>query len=184
MSDTSRHLIRRSLHRHEARGQARYLTFSCYHRLPLFDNDRIKDAFADTLTQQQAALDIAIHAWVIMPEHIHLLVTPDPPRVTARRLLTAIKSPFSRRVLARWRELNAPVLLRLSDTSSGKTRFWQPGGGYDRNIYTREELIEKANYTHQNPARRGLVQRPEDWAWSSARFYASHPYQGPTITRI
>ena len=51
-------------------------------------------------------------------------------------------------------------------------RFWQPGGGYDRNITSTEALRAVIEYTHANPVRRGLVARAEDWEWSSARSYA------------
>lgn len=70
----------------------------------------------------------------------------------------------------RWRALDAPVLARLED-DSGDVRFWQRGGGYDRNVRDRDELMEKIRYVHLNPVRRGLVERPEEWAWSSARWY-------------
>jgi putative transposase len=53
-----------------------------------------------------------------------------------------------------------------------RRRFWQPGGGYDRNITSTEALRAMIDYIHANPVRRGLVARPEDWEWSSARWYA------------
>jgi putative transposase len=54
---------------------------------------------------------------------------------------------------------------------SGKCshRFWQRGGGYDRNIRTVKEMHEKIAYIHANPVRRGLVERVADWPWSSWR---------------
>ena len=51
-------------------------------------------------------------------------------------------------------------------------RFWQPGGGYDRNITSTLALRAAIEYIHANPVRRGLVARAEDWEWSSARWYA------------
>jgi prepilin-type processing-associated H-X9-DG protein len=51
-------------------------------------------------------------------------------------------------------------------------RFWQPGGGYDRNITSSAVLRAVIDYLHANPVRRGLVARAEDWEWSSARWYA------------
>ena len=60
---------------------------------------------------------------------------------------------------------------RLTD-SRGSVRFWQRGGGYDRNIHTENELEEKIVYIHENPVRRGLVLQATDWRWSSARWYA------------
>jgi putative transposase len=53
-----------------------------------------------------------------------------------------------------------------------RRRFWQPGGGYDRNITSIEALRAMIDYIHANPVRRGLVARAEDWEWSSARWYA------------
>ena len=53
-----------------------------------------------------------------------------------------------------------------------EARFWQPGGGYDRNITSTEALRAVIDYIHANPVRRGLVARAEDWEWSSARWYA------------
>jgi putative transposase len=51
-------------------------------------------------------------------------------------------------------------------------RFWQRGGGYDRNLISKDAVISSIQYIHANPVRRGLVETPEDWPWSSARFYA------------
>ena len=51
-------------------------------------------------------------------------------------------------------------------------RFWQPGSGYDRNVVEMRAARNQIEYFHANPVRRGLVERPEDWEWSSARWYA------------
>ncbi|MGO9146978.1 MAG: hypothetical protein ACLQDF_11475 [Desulfomonilia bacterium] len=50
-------------------------------------------------------------------------------------------------------------------------RFWQAGGGYDRNIENPKTLIQMIDYIHQNPVRRGLVEQAADWKWSSASWY-------------
>lgn len=156
------------LRRVEAPGHARYLTFSCYRRLPLFKNPTIRDAFAEQLFLARARLGFGLRAWVVMPEHVHLLVVPAPPRVTVSAVLMAVKRPFSAKVLARWRELGAPVLEHIRD-AAGDKRFWQAGGGYDRNIVSEDELREKIRYIHENPVRRRLVAYEEQWEWSSAR---------------
>ncbi len=174
--------IRKTRRRYEIPGEARYLTCSCFHRLPLFDNDRIKDAFTEqlTLTRQRLAFDLL--AWVIMPEHFHLLVLPRES-LTISHLLSALKRPFATQVLRRWRELDAPILTRLLDRS-GQLRFWQQGGGYDRNIVSTDELEEKINYIHNNPVRRGLVSKTTDWKWSSARWYEGDHTSGPPVDPI
>ncbi len=53
-----------------------------------------------------------------------------------------------------------------------RRRFWQPGGGYDRNVIERHTVQEMIDYIQANPMRRGLVQRAIDWRWSRARWYA------------
>jgi len=51
-------------------------------------------------------------------------------------------------------------------------RFWQRGGGYDRNLVSKQAVLNSIEYIHNNPVRKGLVKSPEDWNWSSAGFYA------------
>jgi putative transposase len=163
--------LRKTRRRFEIAGQARFLTFSCFKRLPLLHNDAIKNAFVEQLCLTRNRLRFALNAWVVMPDHVHLLLVPDPPTVTVTAILTALKRPFAARVLQRWRELDAPILTKIVD-ASGLERFWQPGGGYDRNIDSDAEFFEKVQYIHNNPVMRGLVASPVDWPWSSARWYS------------
>ena len=171
---------RRTLKRVEEPGHARYLTFSCYRRLPLFKNDSIKEVFAAQLKLVRQRLGINLYAWVVMPEHIHLLLTPPLPDVTITKVLHALKRPVATKVLHRWRQLDAPILRRLTD-GNGNEHFRQRGGGYDRNITSLQELEEKLEYIHHNPVRRGLVDHATDWRWSSARWYESRDNCGVPI---
>jgi len=50
-------------------------------------------------------------------------------------------------------------------------RFWLRGGGYDHLLSSEDEIREKIKYMHRNPVRKELVQVPEDWKWSSFRYY-------------
>ena len=70
---------------------------------------------------------------------------------------------------------NAPKWLARVTPCEGRRlrrRFWQPGGGNDRNITSTEALRAVIDYIHASPVRRALVARAEDWEWSSARWYA------------
>lgn len=100
-----------------------------------------------------------------MPEHVHLVMATDEP-MPMRRVLAQLKGGCALVVLKRWRELNAPVLDRITD-ANGRSHFWQTGGGYDRTVYPDGELVEKIDYIHMNPVRRGLVARPGEYRWSS-----------------
>src|SRR5690606_29172863 len=99
-----------------------------------------------------------------------------------RQILNRMKLPFATQVLARWRELNAPVLDRVRDRS-GHPHFWQKGGGYDRNIRNPGELRRQIDYVHTNPVKQNLAAQPVDWKWSSARWYLMCEYRGPVIHR-
>ncbi len=149
-------------------GQTRFLTFSCYRRLPLLGDARTRDAFVEHMESQRVRLGFRVIAWVVMPEHVHLIVLPTDGVIGP--VLRGVKQGFGRDMISRWRGRDALVLERLIDPR-GAVRFWQRGGGYDRNVRDLEELREKIVYIHRNPVRRGLVQREEEWAWSSARDY-------------
>jgi putative transposase len=162
-------LPRKRLKRYEIEGQPRLLTFSCFRRMQLLGVGPLRDAFACELARCRDDRRFLLHAWVVMPEHVHLLITPHADD-TVEAVLYAIKRSYARIVIARWRTLEAPVLDRLTG-SGGRVRFWQPGGGYDRNIKTMAGARPAIEYIHGNPVRRSLAPRPCDWAWSSARWY-------------
>lgn len=150
-------------------GDARFLTFSCHNRLALFNRSEIRDAFAAHLELPRCALGVRVLAWVIMPEHVHLIVVPGAIEMTS--FLWKLKRPFANTIIERWEELNAPIQARITD-ADGSRRFWLRGGGYDRVIRSESDLREKIAYIHSNPTRRELVERDEDWARSSAGRYA------------
>lgn len=161
---------RKEVRRIERADTVRYLTFSCYQRLSLLGNDAIKDVFVEELVASRERLGFGVIGWVVMPEHVHLLVWPRLPEVPVSKVVWDVKRAVARRVIGRWREIDAPILDRLRHHRG--VRFWQRGGGYDRNILGGDELWEKLRYIHENPVRRGLIRRPTDWVWSSARWYA------------
>ena len=108
-----------------------------------------------------------------MPEHVHLIVWPGQAAAQVPRFLQGVKEPVGRKAIAFLRA-TAPawlVRLRVQEGRRVRHRFWQPGGGYDRNITSTAVLRAMIDYIHANPVRRGLVAAPEDWEWSSARWY-------------
>lgn len=108
-------------------------------------------------------------AWVLMPEHVHLLCCPGDGE-TLGHSLRLIKMSVAKAVLARWAALDAPILGRVAD-AVGRHRFWQKGGGFDRNVRSDGEFEREVRYIHRNPVERGLVPRPEDWRWSSVHWW-------------
>ncbi len=170
------------------RGEIHELTFSCYHRWPILDNEWRRE-------QLSLAIDRAIenHGWrltafVYMPEHVHLLVYPSQQGLKVDKLLFAIKRPLSYRVKQRLAETSDPLFQRLTFRQRpGKTtfRFWQEGPGYDRNIRTEKVLRSAIDYIHMNSVHRRLVEQAINYPWSSARWYASEGQEiGPSIPKL
>jgi putative transposase len=162
---------RKHLKRYERSHDLRFLTFSTYRRVRVFDDPAVADLFARHLERVRQNHRFRLYAWMIMPEHVHLIIWPRLPASPVRRVLMDLKRVFSRDLLEQVRRRAGHLLERLT-APDGEMRVWQAGGGYDRNIYGEEERIEKTNYIHQNPVTRGLVAKPIDWPWSSARWYA------------
>ena len=155
-------------------GDAHELTFSCYQRWPLLNNDRTRRWVVDALDRARHAWNFELWAYVIMPEHMHVLLYPRSPSYDISNILKAIKLSVSRRVTRVLRNESLPLLDRLRVTwPNGRQeyRFWQQGGGYDRNLYEDKVILASIEYMHFNPVARGLVDEPTDWKWSSARWY-------------
>jgi len=116
-------------------------------------------------------------AFVYMPEHVHLLILPRNADTRMGNVLYAIKRPVSFRIKRLLEAARDPLLVQLTIRERpGKStfRYWQEGGGYDRNITQLDTLGAVADYIHLNPVRRGLCHYPEDWKWSSFHYY-EHP---------
>jgi putative transposase len=153
-------------------GHSHYLTFSCFDRKPFLKHDIFCQLLAESVNLSQVKYNFDVWAYIFMPEHVHLLIFPKSEIYSVSDILRSIKQSSSRRI-TNWCAENDPEFLRHFDTGQTriKRRFWMDGPGYDRNLFSREEIIEKINYIHSNPVRKGLVENPEDWLWSSAGFW-------------
>jgi REP element-mobilizing transposase RayT len=109
---------------------------------------------------QHALHHYDLHAFVVMANHVHILITP---KVLVPRLMQRLKGSTARR---------ANQVLGLT----GKT-FWQDES-YDRWVRNREEFHRIHAYIELNPVRAGLVAAPEDYPWSSAASAGAGGYGG------
>jgi len=141
---------------HESQ-QSHFVTFSCFHRAPLFSSPDIYQLFVQSLENMRRQFEMCIFGYVVMPEHVHLLLS-EPPHARLADAIHYLKLSFSKR-------LNS--LRGLSSSGS----FWQKRY-HDRNIRDGREFTIKLRYLHRNPVKRGLVRNPYDWKWSSYRHYA------------
>lgn len=130
----------------------------------------------DAIMNAVEKLDFDLWAFVIMPEHVHLLVSPHHKDYQISKLLYALKRPVTDKAIRYFAENDVPAdkqepFWDIQPNGRGAFRFWQRGGGYDRNLWSPDEISKTINYIHQNPVRRGLCERPTDWEWSSAKDY-------------
>ena len=159
---------RKRCKRYNEAGHAHELTFSCFRSQALLIENHSRKWFADAVNTARQKHRFDVWAYVVMPEHVHLLVWPRENDYSVSAILKSIKQSVSRRVIGRLRRENPSGLARLA---SGREDcpycFWQEGGGYDRSIRSGVTLRHAIDYIHRNPVRRGLVERPGDWLWSS-----------------
>ena len=154
------------LKRYYGRRHLHFITCSCYRRVPLFGTARRRDVFLHVLEQVRVRFRFTVVGYVVMPEHIHLLLT-EPLVGTPSTVMQVLKQTVARRLLARprRRQHQAPLFRDPAPQPFWQRRF------YDFNVWSRRKRIEKLRYMHRNPVKRGLVASPELWRWSSFRHY-------------
>jgi putative transposase len=141
----------RGLVRYQHTGNFHFITFSCFHRAPYLASPPARDLFENALERTRLRAKFVVAGYVVMPEHVHLLIS-EPLKGTVATVIRALKLSVSLRRTQR--------------------PFWQ-ARYYDFNLFMEKKHIEKLRYMHRNPVARGLVAKPEDWPWSSFRHYKS-----------
>jgi len=165
---------RKTCQRYNVPGDAHALTFSCFRRQAFLSRDRTRMWFLSALADARSDLAFDVWAYVVMPEHVHLVIFPRHDDYCISTILSSVKRPVARQAVHFVTQRAPRFLAAMCDAQpSGRVqyRFWQRGGGYDRNL-TRDSTVHRAiDYVHANPVRRGLVDLPEQWKWSSAAYY-------------
>jgi len=117
-----------------------------FQRRRLFQAEATAELFLETLQHYRREGRYKLHAFVVMPDHIHLLITPQ--EITIERAVGLIKGGFSHRV-------------------GSKFPVWQRGFTA-RRMRDRDEYMTRCEYIHQNPVRGRIVERAEMYRYSSA----------------
>jgi putative transposase len=160
--------MNRKLKRYYGAGDLHFITCSCYRRQPLLGTAELRDLFLTVLEQVRCRYQFVVAGYVVMPEHIHLLIG-EPKIKTPSTVMQALKLGFARRVLAPARRISYPAQAQLFERSP--QHIWQKRF-YDFNVWTEHKRVEKLRYMHGNPVKRALVASAELWNWSSFRAYA------------
>jgi len=160
-----------SLKRYNETNALHFITFSCYEREPILTPGR-RDLLLEALEEMRVRYQFVVVGYVVMPEHVHLLMS-EPEQGNPSTVIQAIKLSFVRKLSKDGCPISRAQFAREvgSLTRNKSNHFWMKRF-HDFNVWSESKSDEKVHYIHQNPVTRGLVERPEDWEWSSFRTYA------------
>jgi putative transposase len=153
------------MRRRGGRGETRFLTCSCLDGRHFLRSQTSRRAVLQGLSDLIESDSIALHAWVIMGNHLHLLLTPR--HVELEESLAVFKTGVA---LAIAKEIPAP------------SQVWERGGGFDRLVWSDRAYWSILSYIHFNPVKAGLAPLPEEWQWSSARDWTRQRRNTPPVS--
>jgi len=140
----------KGLVRRQQAGHLHFLTISCYRHAHILRSDDACGTLQRMLEESRLKYRFHLVGYVFMSNHVHLLVS-EPEGGKLSTAVQVLKQRFSR--------------------SRGEEFVWEPRY-HDFNVFTHDKRVEKLRYMHRNPVKAGIVERPEDYGWSSYRAYA------------
>jgi putative transposase len=149
-----------------------FITCTTVGWLPVFTRQKYLDIITAPIGFCRQRKGLCLHAYVILDNHLHLLVSAD----NLSQVIRDFKRHTAKEILAVARREDKQWLLRQFEFFKGahkgnsQHQVWQEGF-HPQAITTEDMLRQKLEYIHYNPVRIGLVDRPEDWRYSSARNY-------------
>ncbi len=151
-----------------------YVTFTVVEWLPVFINEATCKIVTDSLNSCIQNKSLRVNAYVIMPTHLHATVFDQEfDSEKLKHTLDDFRKYTGRQLLDYACQHLPKCFVEVFQKHAGpdrKRRFWQPTQ-HPVGIFTHGFWKQKTDYIHDNPCRKGLVVRPEDWRFSSARFW-------------
>ncbi len=153
-----------------------FVTFTIVEWIPVFFKTKYCDIFVSNLEFYRKEQGLKVHFLVIMPEHVHLILSSESKlgriihnlkSYTAKELLQDLKHDKRRWILNLLKHYKKP------HKTGSKYQVWQEGS-HPEMIISNDMLNQKINYIHFNPVKAGFVISPEHWTYSSAGFYDGH----------
>ena len=130
---------------------AYFITTTTHDRLPVFADPAAATLFTEDLFALRKELIFLLPAYVVMPDHIHLIIVPSL-RAQLAKIMQHIKGRFAR---------------RYHERHGGEGKLWQPRY-YERVISDEAALLRSVDYIEANPQEAGLASEAESYAYSSA----------------
>jgi len=158
-----------------------YVTFQIAKWIDLFSRKVYRDIVIDSLRYCQQNKGLEVYAFVVMSNHVHALIRSDIGKLsdtirdfksyTSKQILLAID--FEQESRRDWM-LNLFEFSAKQHKRNEKYQVWTHENHAEL-IYSDKFIMQKINYIHENPVRAGIVEKPEDYLYSSARAFADLP---------
>jgi putative transposase len=163
-------LHRKTLKRFDTPGHAHFLTFSCYHKKSYLNDSQACRFFLEELAFVREKYRFSLWAYVLMPDHVHLLLWPRQNPYSISDILKDLKARSSRNYSIFLNKHSPEIFASYLVTLRGVKTFllWQRGGGFDSNVQEGKSVCQIIRYIENNPVTKGFVKEPPNWVWSSA----------------
>ncbi|TAN47900.1 MAG: transposase [Methylococcaceae bacterium] len=150
-----------------------FLTATVNHWMPLFTRPETVDIILDSWRYLQREAGFVLYGYVILENHLHLIaasndLSRDMQRFksfTAQEILVHLEARGARKML------DLLALFKRFHKTQSHYQLWEEGN-HPQLIESEDVMRQKLEYIHQNPVKRGYVDKPEHWRYSSARNYA------------
>ena len=139
------------------RWSAHSLRFTCHAGWELFSSEPARKTFLRCLERARQEMRFDLWAYVVMPEHVHVLLWPRQDLASMASIAEAIRMPMEKSALRNGLIPGPP--------------FWDWGAAFDHPFHDVREVHQEMVRLHSNPVRAGLVERQEQWSYSSAAFW-------------
>ena len=162
-----------------------FITSTIVKWIPIFTTPKYLNILFNNLKFYQKKYDMEIFAYVFMSNHFHLVCRCQ----NLKEAIQSFKSYTAKKIINELENDNNYELLKLLEIfklkhkSGSKYQIWQEGY-HPKQIIDSKSLVQKINYIHHNPVRKGLVSNPTDWKYSSAKYILDDEYSEIKITRI
>ena len=156
---------------------AYYHTSVAKDRLPIFRTETFARMTCDAIEEARRSGGFLLFAYVLMPEHLHVVTDSRKESKDIHRFINGI---VSRRLLDHLKtsgHSDSLRKLRIEGRSDGSQYSLWHHHPDTRLLWSEQMLWQRIQYTHLNPVRAGLVDHPNDWRWSSARIFHKRPME-------
>jgi len=153
-----------------------FVTCTILHWIPIFTRPEIVGMIVESLKYLQKEAGLKIYAFVILENHLHLIVQSE----NVSNDMARFKSFTARGIINELKLKNVKTILdqlkfyKKAHKDDRDYQLWQEGM-QPKQIHSVDMMKDRINYIHNNPVKRGYVDEPKHWRYSSARIYEGYP---------